>query len=435
MFEQIAANRRKSAFLVVLIATLLMALGWFLGESWGAGGGWLGLGLAAVVWGVMTLVAWSQGDRIFLAMSGARKVGPDDLPVLYNVVEEMSLAAGLSRVPDVYVIDDPTPNAFATGRKPETASVAVTSGLLKLLNRDELQGVVAHEMGHVRNRDILLMLFAGVLAGAIVIVAEVGLRSFFFTGGRSRRSSSEGGGQAQAIIMLVAVVLMILAPIIAHLIYFAISRRREYLADASAAVFTRYPEGLASALEKIAAAPAEKLRGMTRATAPMYIVDPMAMAASGRKGARAATGATATHPTIAERVRILRAMGGRADFADYDSGYREITGKHRGVVPRSVLEDPHAGAGLRVQGERWREETASRPAGATTPAAATAAAAAYDHRRRRARQVDDFFYREQGYDRIACECGAVIKVPPQLDAATITCPRCGREHALSRSAS
>lgn len=453
MFEAIAANKRKSAFLVVFMAALLVLLGYGLGEYLAPGAGPVGVIGAVILWGILTLVAWRQGDRIFLGMSGARKVGPDDLPVLYNVVEEMSIAAGLARVPDVYVIDDATPNAFATGRSPDTAAVAVTAGLLKILDRDELQGVIAHEIGHVRNRDILLMLFAGVLMGAIVLLADVGLRSWIFGGGRSRRSSGDGGGQGQALVMIIALVLMIVAPLIAQLIYFAISRKREYMADASAAAFTRYPDGLARALEKISGAPAGKLRGVSRATAPMYIVNPMAAASEKRDAASL----TATHPPIAERVRILRAMGG-ASFQDYERTFAEITGKG-GVLPRSALaEDPHAGAGLRVQGEGWRREgvagKGAAPAAGTPAAAAAAPAAAgsapeaaglgaaglaaagsaaradQPESRRRAREVDDFFYDQEGWRRLGCSCGAVLKLPPQLTAARVKCPRCGTIHQL-----
>ncbi len=420
MWEQIAANKRKSAVLVVVMALVLGGLGWAIGESQAQGGGPYGVALAAVIWIILTLVAWFQGDRIYLAISGAHKISKADLPVLYDVVEEMTIAAGLPKVPDIYVIDDPAPNAFATGRKPETAAVAVTAGLLKILNRDELQGVIAHELGHVRNRDILLMLFAGVMAGAIVMLAEVGLRGMWFGGGRSRRSSSSnGGGSAQAIIMIVAVVLMILAPIIAQLIYFAISRRREYLADASAAAFTRYPEGLASALEKITSTSADKLRGSNRANAPMYIVNPLSAA---QKEPKARASATSTHPPTAERVRILRAMS-NAGFVDYDRSYREVTGKG-GVMPRSALDDPHAGAGLRVQGTKFREAAAA--AGVSAPHADT---------RQQARHVDDFFYRNQGYRRIECPCGAVLKIPPGLTAAQVQCPRCSRKHDVDAEAS
>ncbi|MFO7652598.1 MAG: M48 family metallopeptidase [Candidatus Krumholzibacteriia bacterium] len=488
MFEQIAANKRRSVVLVVGMALLLFALGWFGGAALAGGdgtgaGGYVGLFLAAVIWLVLTLVAYFQGDQVFLRIAGARRIEKEDLPVLWNVVEEMTIASGLGRMPAVYVIDDPAPNAFATGRKPENAAVAVTSGLLRALSRDELQGVVAHEIGHIRNRDILLMLYAGVLAGAIVLIAEVGLRSFLWGGrGRSRRSSGDGGGgQAQALIMIVAIVLMILAPIVAQLIYFAISRKREYLADATAAVYTRYPEGLASALEKIAAAP-QKLASANKATAPMYIVNPLA-----RRGAAAAD-LTATHPPISQRVKILRSMT-QAGWEDYDASYRAVSGKEQGVLPPSA----YAGAGLRVgkAAADYRRERAATGAAGAAAAAGTAGAAAGDRAaadgeraaasgepaavsdrgtdraailasgagatrgaaggsgggdtpavpadgaeqrdavRHRAREVDDFFYREQGYRRLQCPCDAVLKVPPGFTASRVRCPRCGREHAIS----
>ncbi len=311
--------------------------------------------IALIVWLVMTLVAWFQGDQVMLSISGAKKVEKKDLPVLFNVVEEMTLAAGLSKMPQIYVIDDPAPNAFATGRRPETAAVAVTSGLLKILNRDELQGVIAHEIAHIRNRDIQLMLFAGVLAGAIVILAEVGLRGMWFGGGRSRSRRSDGG-DGSGIFAIVAIVLMILAPILAQLIYFAVSRKREYLADASAATFTRYPEGLASALEKISRAP-DKLGGVTSATAPMYIINPL------KRANKMAANATSTHPPIDERVRILRSMGGQG-FAAYDESYRQVHGG-KGVIPGSALkEDGAAGrAARRPPREGLGLAARDRPAG------------------------------------------------------------------------
>ena len=410
MWEQIAANRRKSTFLVIGMAILLVLLGYFLAEYFvGPGYGLYGVALAAVVWLVMTLVAYFQGDNIYLTMANAKKIEKNDLPVLFNVVEEMTLASGLPKMPDIYVIDDPAPNAFATGRKPENAAVAVTSGLLKVLTRDELQGVIAHELAHVRNRDIQLMLFAGVLAGAIVLLSQVGMRSMWFGGGRrSRRSDSEGGGGAQAIMMVVAILLMILAPIMAQLIYFAVSRKREYLADASAATFTRYPEGLASALEKISKSPA-KLASANKATAPMYIINPLA-----RQGKMAANG-TSTHPPIDERVRILRSMGG-SGFGDYDKSYRDIKGGG-GVIPKSAL----SGAGAREGSQR----------AAVSNDEAGAAAGVRNDNRGRARRVDDFFYKKDGYGRIECECGSVLKVPPGFQLPKVRCPRCGVEHALS----
>jgi heat shock protein HtpX len=248
---------------------------------------------------VMNLIAFFQGDNIFLALSKARKIERDDHPRLFNIVEEMRIASGLEKMPDIYIIDDPALNAFAAGRDPKRASIAVTSGLLQKLNRDELQGVIGHEMAHIKNRDVLLMAMCGVLLGTIVILAWYATRMLFFGamfGGR--RSSSGGGGQAQLIIFAVGIILMILAPIAAYLIYFAISRKREYLADASSALYTRYPDGLASALEKLGGSTAQ-LQSANQATAPMYIINPF------RKKGKAASDLTSTHPPISERIRIV----------------------------------------------------------------------------------------------------------------------------------
>ena len=404
MWEQIAANRRKSIILVFTAALLLAVLGWFLGEYFGGRGyGVYGVAMALAVWLVMTAVSWFQGDQVLLKVSGAKRIEKKDLPQLFNVVEEMTLAAGLSQMPAVYVIDDAAPNAFATGRRPETAAVAVTSGLLKSLNRDELQGVIAHEMAHVKNRDIQLMLFAGVLAGAIVILAEVGLRGMWFGGGRSRSRRSDGGDGGQGIIAIVAIVLMILAPILAQLIYFAVSRKREYLADASAAAFTRYPEGLAAALEKIARSP-RKLASANSATAPMYIINPL------KRAGKVAANASSTHPPIDERIRILRSMG-RGGYGAYEESFRQVTGK-KGVVPGSALADDEGG-----------EIRAGRAEG-------PAAAVEDPLQRERARQVDDLFYKQDGWQRVECTCGSTLKLPPDFDARVARCPRCGRKHKV-----
>jgi heat shock protein HtpX len=201
-----------------------------------------GLIIALLVWAVLNLIAYFDGDNILLSISGAKKINYDDHPRLYNIVEEVKIASGLERMPDIYIIDDPALNAFATGRDPNRASVAITSGLLQKLNRDELQGVIAHEISHIKSRDVLLMAFCSILLGAIVILAWYVSRIMFY-GGMGSRRGSRGGGRGQVIILAVAIVMMILAPIIAQLIYFAISRRREYLADASGALYTRYPGG------------------------------------------------------------------------------------------------------------------------------------------------------------------------------------------------
>lgn len=401
MWEQARSNRIRSVVLVVAMAAVLLVIGYFLGEAF-FGDAIGGLVIALAVWAVMSLVAYFQGGSILLALSRARKIKRDDYPRLYNIVEEMKIASGLESMPDIYIIDDPALNAFATGRDPKRAAVAVTSGLLQKLNRDELQGVIGHEIAHVKNRDVLLMSMCGVLLGTIVILSWYGTRFLFFGamfGGR-RGSSSSGGGMAQLIILAVGIVLMILAPIAAQLIYFAISRKREYLADASSALYTRYPEGLASALEKLAASTAP-VKSANQASAPMYIINPF------RKKGRAAADLTSTHPPISERVRILRSMAGGASLADYDNAFRQVHKGGRGVISRAAVAGAGA-VGLRAAGP----ET-----GPVEPEPGRA---------ERTRQVSDLMWRMNDYRTVNCDCGTRLKVPPDLRRATVRCPHCGR---------
>jgi heat shock protein HtpX len=400
MWELVRANKRRAALLVVVMAALMLAVGYAVAEIAAPGAGPVGLALALVIWVVMSLAGYFGGDRILLAASRARRIEKRDHPVLWNVVEEMCIASGLSRMPAVYIIDEDAPNAFATGRDPDRSAIAVTAGLLEKLDRDELQGVVAHELGHVKNRDILYLTMAGILLGTVVILADLGVRMLWFGGGRRRTSSGRDGG-AQALVMLVALALVVLAPLLARLMYFALSRRREYLADASAAIYTRYPEGLASALEKIAAA-GLPLKAANRATAPMYIVNPLKVTKRGLADL------TSTHPPISERVRILRSLGGPTlSFQRYDEAYRSVTRRAVGVVP----------AGSRAAAE-----------------AVEARGPAADPRSRleRVRQVTDALWQLQSYVFIACACGTSLKVPPEHAGRTIACPHCGTPHTPTR---
>ena len=309
MWEAVAANKRRSAWLIFILALLLAGMGGALGLLFGgapetaAYGVFIGL----VVWGVMLLINMMGGESVLLASASAREVSHEDAPQLYNIVEEMRLAAALPAMPRVFIIETPVPNAFAVGLKPERACVAVTRGLLKRLTRDELQGVIAHELGHISNRDTLFMTLAGVTLGAIVLLADFGIRSLLWGGGRRRSSGNRNGGAAMAVIMIVAIVLAILAPILARLLYFACSRQREYLADASAAQFTRYPAGLANALRKIAMQQDPKQIPVNRVVAPMYAVNPLAAAGS--------ASLFGTHPPTEERIRRLMEMQGAAPDA------------------------------------------------------------------------------------------------------------------------
>ena len=384
------------------MAFVLMTLGFVIGASVSGAieGGLLGMAVATGVWVILTLISYSSGDQIFLAASKAKLVTHDVHPQLFNIVEEMKIAAALPAMPKVYIINDPAPNAFATGRKPETASIAVTAGLLARLNRDELQGVVAHEMSHILHRDILFVTLAGVMLGSIVLLSHIFLRGMFYSSMGSRRrysSGGKGGGQAQIILIVVAIVAAILAPIMAHLLYFALSRRREYLADAGAARLTRYPEGLASALEKIANDPSPQMQAANKVTAPMYIANPFK-----KKGQMKLSNLSSTHPPIAERVKILRNMTHGAAFKDYSDAFAAVT-HNKSVVPATALT---------------KEEIAIREGQARQ--------GKQQAQKKQMRQVGDIMRKVNQFVFLTCLCGLKLKIPPNFKADKVKCPRCSK---------
>jgi heat shock protein HtpX len=401
MWELIQTNKRNSILLMVLMAVVLLALGFVIGMAViGPDGGLFGLGIAAVIWLVLSLVSLSSGDQILLAASGAKQVTHDVHPQLFNVVEEMKIAAGLPAMPKVYIINDPAPNAFATGRSPQSASIAVTAGLLARLNRDELQGVVAHEMSHILHRDILYITLAGIMLGGVVLLSQIFMRGMFYGSMGSRRrysSDSRGGGQAQLILFAIAIAAAILAPIMAQLLYFALSRRREYMADAGGARLTRYPEGLASALEKIAGDPSPQLAAANSVTAPMFFANPFK-----HRGQKTLSDLTSTHPPISERIRILRSMSQGASYKDYAQAYTAVThGKN--IVPAAALTEDEVH--LR-QGQ--------------------AGAAKQEEPQKQAHQVGDIIRKVNGFQFLTCECGLKLKIPPNFPSNSVQCPRCSR---------
>ena len=315
--ERIARNRRNSLLLIAAFLAFITVFGYIIGFALlgDPTRALFGLALALVVGVVSGLISYFAGDKMVLAASRAREITHDDAPVLFNVVEEMSIASGLP-MPKVYIVDDTAPNAFATGRDPEHATVAVTSGLLDKLDRDELQGVIAHEMSHVANFDIRYSMLVGILVGTTVLISDFFLRGLWFGGGGrgGGRRGGDGGGQLQLIMMLVAIVLAILAPLFARLMQLSISRQREFLADATAVRLTRNPKGLADALQKISG-DREVLEVANRATAHLYIVNPI------KKFEKRSKGLFSTHPPIEERITILRALesGGVAETSGQTS--------------------------------------------------------------------------------------------------------------------
>ncbi len=292
MYEQITANKRKTFLLFFLFIVLIMGLGLAFDIAFGLN--YMGIVIAFIITIVWSLVSYFSGDKIVLKMSGAKEANKREHAHLINSVEGLAIAAGIPK-PKVYVIDDPAINAFATGRSPEHSSVAVTSGAIKKLNRQELEGVIAHELSHVKNYDIRTMLLAAVLVGVIALLSDFMIRSFWYGGRRKKGSGSSG-----AIGIAIGIAAAILAPLIANLIKLSISRKREYLADASGAMLTRYPKGLADALRKIEHDHTQ-LKTATNATAHLYISNPFK-----KKGFF--VNMFSTHPPIKERIKALDKM-------------------------------------------------------------------------------------------------------------------------------
>ncbi len=293
LYTQKDKNIRKTWFLIFIFLIFIIGLGWVFSYQFQSPAI---LVIAVIFSSSMSFVSYWYSDKIVLKMSKAKEIEKQDNPELYRLVENLCITAGLP-MPKIYIIDEMSPNAFATGRNPEHAVVAVTKGLLEKLNRSELEGVLAHELSHIGNRDILLQTVVVVLVGMVVLLSDWFVRWSVFGGGK--RSSREGGGQFAGIMVLIGFALAILSPFIATLIHMSISRKREFLADASGALLTRYPEGLASALEKISG-DTTPLKAANKATAHLYIANPFKK--------KKISKIFSTHPPIEERVNALRGM-------------------------------------------------------------------------------------------------------------------------------
>jgi len=441
MWEQITYNQIMTAVLVIVMAILWIMIGFVVGiipafplritftESC-----IYGMIAASMIWTIMGLVAYFRGDDIILALSKARKIGTDDIHRLNNIIEEMKIASGLEIIPLMYIIDDPALNAFAVGCRPNKAAIIVTSGLLAKLNRDELQGVIAHETAHIKNRDVLLMTMCSMLLGVMVVLSP--LYAMLYTSGpnKSRMVIKPRGDLTLGLIVLVGclagivwstflpltlispwdtrefrgIVLISLIfwgpifffaiPLIAHTISSAISRRREYLADATAVLYTRYPEGLASALEKIAAS-TYQVKSATALTAPLYITNPY------REKGMAASDVTETHPPISERIKILRSMA-RISYTDYDRAYRKLRGTDKSVLPNYAI----ARTGTAIIRASQRDDT--KPL-------------------QRARETSNILWAISNYKLINCACGTRMRLPPRYNLSEIRCPHCGKVNPVS----
>jgi len=302
--EQIAANKRKTVLLFIAAIAFTALIGYAIGFLFFQGGV-VGVVLATVLAVALSLGSYFAGDRIVLASTGAREVTAEQEPRLHNIVEGIAIAAGVPK-PRVYVVPEQAPNAFATGRNPEHSSIAVTQGLLDIMNRVELEGVIGHEMSHVLDRDILVGTVVATVVGAAVLMSEFFMRTWFWSGGRmgGRRDGGDGGGIIMLVLFAVGIVLLILAPLAGQLIKLSVSRNREYLADAEGVLLTRYPPGLISALEKIRDAP-HAMRSANNATAHLWLEQPSRV-----PGQETSTMEKlfSTHPPIEERIQRLKEM-------------------------------------------------------------------------------------------------------------------------------
>ena len=364
-----------------------------------------GICFAFLIWLIMFLVSYFKGSDIFLSMNNAKKIEKSDNPQLFNIVEEMTIASGLPKMPDIYIIDEDAPNAFATGRSPDKAAVAVTTGILKILNRNELQGVIAHELSHIKNRDTLFMLFVGILMSSICFLAEMFMRSRFRCSRRSRSSSK--GSSAEVILLLICVLVVVLSPLIAQLVYLAVSRKREYLADACAAQFTRYPAGLASALAKISGTTVE-LKCANKFTAPMYIINPLAFNRKTHK----LNDLTSTHPATSKRIEILYKMAG-ADIVSYNEAFADVMCKKSNLFNDEMLKNvEHLNFIVPPCVNKKNDNNDNSE---------------IDEKISRVRKTEDMMWHLNGYIFQECACGTKIKVPPEFKGKTIICPHCKSE--------
>lgn len=295
LYKQILQNKRKTIFLITVFSVIVLVIGWAIGYLFN-GTPVSGIIITIIILAFYVPITYMTANSQVLKMSGAKEIKREDHPQLFDIVEELSLAARIP-MPKVYIVNDPAPNAFATGLKPEKGSVAFTTGLLERLNREELSGVAAHEISHIRNYDIRLMTICIALVGVIVLIAQFGSRMLFFGGGRRNNNN-----KSNPIIMIIALVFIILAPIAAQFVQLAVSRNREYLADATAVELTRNPTGLINALTKISQSPKD-VKNAQQATASMYIAMPL-----NRKKRKRKSSLWATHPPMESRIEHLRNM-------------------------------------------------------------------------------------------------------------------------------
>ncbi len=409
MWELINKNKRRSLWLFLLMGLILLTLGYLIGEYFFAEPH-IGIIVALIIWAINVINCLFGYDSI-LKTNNAYLAPREHFPQLHNIVEEMIIAANMVHMPEIYIIPERGLNAFAIGVSPKKSAIIVSAGLLGELDRDELQGVIAHELSHIANRDTLFMTFAATLLGTVFAFSRGGTKGLNLSArsgrsvryqtakpkSKSKSKSSSNAGNVYLFLALLAFALI--SPILVRLLYYAISREREYLADASAARLTRYPEGLASALEKIALN--NIISSTNKATAPLFIANPLATTFADKYN---------THPPIFDRINILRKMAGGADYFNYQRAYRSVTRKREALIPASAIKN-YKKIPLR--------EKSPEAASIATAKETTLFNPALDF----IRAMNDFIF-------VTCGCGLKMKVPPNFKAPTLKCPRCGKVNTI-----
>lgn len=412
MWELIRINKLKSVLLFIGLGLCLIlffsSIGFYIGNSKGAV---ISVFIAFILWFIFTIISMIGRNSLKLQLEDTKLVNKRNFTQVFNVVDEISIAANLPASPNVIIIPERSPNAYTVGTSIRQSVIILTAGLIVQMNRDELQGVVAHEIAHIINQDVQFMSNVRAIYKVATFIPNLMVRPFknigkypqrscsggYYGGGGSGISGGSGGGGAGCFFFLFIFVIFLITGIVAKILYMSISKTREYLADACAARLTRYPEGLASALEKISES-YDRLYSADKITAPMFIVNPL------ENSDRSFSGSSNTHPPTYQRIKILRQMSHGASYIDYQNAYSQVTGKSKRLIPSSGIMNEH--------NVKIREGTSGK-------------GQAFQSNKKLIRNINDFIMAINNYTFINCSCGLKLKLPQNFTLSNIVCPRCG----------
>ena len=436
MWTQIQNNRRNCFLIVLAIFIVMVALGGFIGILYSyifhentdiplsvfmniqnfdsySESMFIGIIFSLLLWGILLFIALIDGKRIILAMNWTYKLPTNANRILRNIVEEMSIAAGLPKVPEIYVIDAAMPNSFSTGMSPKDSAIVVTTGLLTNLDRDELQGVIAHEIAHIANRDTSFMLIAGAMLGTITIITHFGLKMIFGYS-MSRRNPLNHNYKLKFLIIALTLLLMVFSPIMARILYLFISQKKEYLADACAVQYTRYPHALATALVKISTS-IFVLRDADKLTSSMYIVHPLDLEVERKEAFSMFKNVFRTHPPTEKRIEVLEKMT-CADFNAYNRAFSQTAPRKRTIINKKDLYNVQR-LEIKKPEHNYETDVNGRHIYLSTAIADLAA---------RKREAEDIVWKANNYIFKECECGTKLKFPQSYKGQEISCPHCGK---------